>query len=87
MLDQMSGGRFELGIGRGISPIELGLYGVDPKQAQDIYEEVLAIVRIGLTSDRAWSARLRRRGRRGAGPERASPREDSATAGRVADVA
>ena len=52
MLDQMSGGRFELGIGRGISPIELGLYGVDPKQAQDIYEEVLAIVRIGLTSDR-----------------------------------
>ena len=29
MLDQMSGGRFELGVGRGISPIENGFYGVD----------------------------------------------------------
>jgi alkanesulfonate monooxygenase SsuD/methylene tetrahydromethanopterin reductase-like flavin-dependent oxidoreductase (luciferase family) len=52
MLDQMSGGRFELGVGRGISPIELSLYGVDPKQAQDIYEETLAIIRLGLSSDR-----------------------------------
>lgn len=30
MLDQMSGGRFELGVGRGVSPIEVGFYGVDP---------------------------------------------------------
>src|SRR5579883_1224546 len=34
MLDQMSGGRLDLGIGRGISPIETGYYGVDPDQAQ-----------------------------------------------------
>src|SRR5579863_4507082 len=30
MLDQMSRGRFLLGVGRGISPIELSYYGVDP---------------------------------------------------------
>ena len=30
MLDQLSGGRFELGVGRGVSPIEVGFYGVDP---------------------------------------------------------
>ena len=29
MLDQMSGGRFLYGVGRGISPIEVGFYGVD----------------------------------------------------------
>jgi alkanesulfonate monooxygenase SsuD/methylene tetrahydromethanopterin reductase-like flavin-dependent oxidoreductase (luciferase family) len=52
MLDQLSGGRFELGIGRGISPIELGLYGADPSQAQPVFEEVLAILLKGLTSPR-----------------------------------
>ena len=31
MLDQMSGGRIELGVGRGISPLEMGYYGVDPQ--------------------------------------------------------
>src|SRR5437773_773509 len=30
LLDQMSGGRFELGVGRGISPIEVGFFGEDP---------------------------------------------------------
>jgi alkanesulfonate monooxygenase SsuD/methylene tetrahydromethanopterin reductase-like flavin-dependent oxidoreductase (luciferase family) len=48
MLDQMSGGRFELGVGRGISPHELGYYGVDPAKAQAIYVEALAIIRAGL---------------------------------------
>ena len=33
MLDQMSGGRLDLGVGRGISPIETGYYGVDPDAA------------------------------------------------------
>lgn len=44
MLDQMSGGRVELGVGRGISPLESAYYGVDPKQSRDIYVEVLDIL-------------------------------------------
>jgi len=48
MLDQMSGGRFELGVGRGISPHEVGYYGVDPAKAQAIYVEALAVIRQGL---------------------------------------
>jgi alkanesulfonate monooxygenase SsuD/methylene tetrahydromethanopterin reductase-like flavin-dependent oxidoreductase (luciferase family) len=32
MLDQLSGGRFELGVGRGISPIEIEHFGVDPRK-------------------------------------------------------
>ena len=49
MLDHMSGGRLELGIGRGISPLELTAFGVDAAQAQPIYIEALAIVRQALT--------------------------------------
>jgi alkanesulfonate monooxygenase SsuD/methylene tetrahydromethanopterin reductase-like flavin-dependent oxidoreductase (luciferase family) len=44
MLDQLSGGRVELGVGRGISPLESTFYGVDPKQSRDIYVEVLDIL-------------------------------------------
>jgi alkanesulfonate monooxygenase SsuD/methylene tetrahydromethanopterin reductase-like flavin-dependent oxidoreductase (luciferase family) len=49
MLDQLSGGRLEIGVGRGISPIESTLYGRDPAEAADRFDEVLAILRI------AWS--------------------------------
>jgi alkanesulfonate monooxygenase SsuD/methylene tetrahydromethanopterin reductase-like flavin-dependent oxidoreductase (luciferase family) len=44
MLDQMSGGRVELGVGRGVSPLESTFYGVDPKQSRDLYVEVLEIL-------------------------------------------
>jgi alkanesulfonate monooxygenase SsuD/methylene tetrahydromethanopterin reductase-like flavin-dependent oxidoreductase (luciferase family) len=50
MLDQMSGGRIELGVGRGISPVESSYYGVDPKQSRDIYVEVLDILLKGFQS-------------------------------------
>ena len=41
MLDQMSGGRFQFGVGKGISPIEVAYYGLDPAQArQDVHRGV-----------------------------------------------
>ena len=51
MLDHMSGGRFQLGVGRGISPFELGYYGVDAAQSQAMYHESFAIVMKALSSD------------------------------------
>src|ERR1700704_836865 len=49
MLDQMSGGRLEIGFGRGSSPSELIYYGQDAKQAQAIYAEGIELVLKGLT--------------------------------------
>lgn len=50
MLDQMSGGRLELGVGRGVSPIEVGFYGVDPSEGMARYQEALDIVLQGLSA-------------------------------------
>ena len=50
MLDNLSGGRLDVGIGRGVSPVELGFYGVNPDDAQALYEEVTQIIRLGMTS-------------------------------------
>jgi alkanesulfonate monooxygenase SsuD/methylene tetrahydromethanopterin reductase-like flavin-dependent oxidoreductase (luciferase family) len=50
MLDHLSGGRFELGVGRGVSPWELGHYGVEAARSREIFEETLEIVVRGLTS-------------------------------------
>jgi alkanesulfonate monooxygenase SsuD/methylene tetrahydromethanopterin reductase-like flavin-dependent oxidoreductase (luciferase family) len=52
MLDQISGGRLDVGFGRGASPIELDLYGTNPADARDIYDEALAIVLQGLSQRR-----------------------------------
>ena len=49
MLDQMSGGRLEIGFGRGASPIELGYFGQDAKNSQAIYTEGLELIIKGLT--------------------------------------
>src|SRR5467141_3559995 len=49
MLDQLSGGRLEIGFGRGAAPIELEYYGVDPRDAQEIYAEAVELVLAGLT--------------------------------------
>jgi len=48
MLDHLSGGRIDLGFGRGSSPIEIEYYGRDPATAQQVYEEALDIVLRGL---------------------------------------
>jgi alkanesulfonate monooxygenase SsuD/methylene tetrahydromethanopterin reductase-like flavin-dependent oxidoreductase (luciferase family) len=52
MLDQMSGGRFELGVGRGISPYEVGYYGVDPATGPERFAEALQVILKGLTEKR-----------------------------------
>jgi alkanesulfonate monooxygenase SsuD/methylene tetrahydromethanopterin reductase-like flavin-dependent oxidoreductase (luciferase family) len=52
MLDQMSGGRLELGVGRGVTPYELKYYGIDPADTRGIFNEALAILLAGLTNPR-----------------------------------
>jgi len=44
MLDQLSGGRFELGVGRGISPIEIEYFGFDPAKSQAMYLEAYQVI-------------------------------------------
>jgi len=49
MLDHMSGGRLELGVGRGVSPYEVAYFGVDPARAQPMYIEALNVILRALT--------------------------------------
>jgi alkanesulfonate monooxygenase SsuD/methylene tetrahydromethanopterin reductase-like flavin-dependent oxidoreductase (luciferase family) len=51
MLDQLSDGRLELGVGRGFSPFELAYFGVGHLEARSRYDEALSIVLAGLTAD------------------------------------
>jgi alkanesulfonate monooxygenase SsuD/methylene tetrahydromethanopterin reductase-like flavin-dependent oxidoreductase (luciferase family) len=61
MLDQLSGGRFDLGIGRGVSPIELSFYGLTEDEARERFVECRDIVLGALSSARLTyhSARYR----------------------------
>src|SRR5207253_401607 len=52
MLDQLSGGRLDLGIGRGATTIELGFFGLDPAVAQERYQEAADIVLQAMTARR-----------------------------------
>ncbi len=51
MLDHLSGGRFQLGVGRGISPFELGYYGVDAAKSQAMYHEAYSVVMQAFSSE------------------------------------
>src|SRR4051812_11007362 len=50
MLDQLSHGRLEVGIGRGSSAHEVAFFGVPGDEARAIFDEALAIIRMGLTT-------------------------------------
>jgi alkanesulfonate monooxygenase SsuD/methylene tetrahydromethanopterin reductase-like flavin-dependent oxidoreductase (luciferase family) len=51
MLDHMSRGRLELGLGRGASPIEIAGFDVDPDQASAMNREATELILEALTSD------------------------------------
>lgn len=51
MLDALSNGRFQLGIGRGVSPIELGFHGLDMAEQRGRFDETLAVLLAGLSSE------------------------------------
>jgi alkanesulfonate monooxygenase SsuD/methylene tetrahydromethanopterin reductase-like flavin-dependent oxidoreductase (luciferase family) len=50
MLDQMSGGRFQLGVGRGVSPFETRAYGLEFGQTQEMYHEAFQVLLQGLAA-------------------------------------
>ncbi len=50
-LDHMLDGRFDLGVGRGISLPEHEMWGLDTTRMIENYEESLAVLRAALTSD------------------------------------
>lgn len=51
VLDALSGGRVELGIGSGYSPVEYGLFGKDFERKRELTTEVLARTRAALRGD------------------------------------
>lgn len=56
MLDHLSGGRFQLGIGRGISPYELRYFGADPDVGQAMYIEAFQVITKALAIESAPGA-------------------------------
>ena len=51
MIDQLSGGRFQLGVGRGVSMYETAAYGLDFARTQAMYHEAFQVLLKGLSSD------------------------------------
>ena len=52
MLDQISRGRLDVGVGKGISPIETGYYGIDYTEADKIFAEALTVIRQSMTEEK-----------------------------------
>jgi len=51
MLDHLSRGRFDFGVGRGIVPYEMAYFDLHHLETEEIYQEALAVILQGLTSD------------------------------------
>ena len=51
LVDQLSRGRLDVGVGKGISPVEHQLWGLDPDDAKLSFEESFALLRRGLCGE------------------------------------
>ena len=51
MLDQLSRGRFDFGVGRGIVPYEMAYFNLHHLETEEIYREALEVILQGLTSE------------------------------------
>ena len=51
ILDHLSHGRLDIGVGRGVSPFELNYHKVDPKSSVEMFLEALDVVKCGLTHE------------------------------------
>ena len=51
MLDHLSHGRFDFGVGRGIVPYEMAYFNLHHLETEEIYREALEVILQGLTSD------------------------------------
>lgn len=51
MLDQLSKGRYQFGMGRGISPFETAFHGIRAEESHAMYREAVEIVLKGLTQE------------------------------------
>jgi alkanesulfonate monooxygenase SsuD/methylene tetrahydromethanopterin reductase-like flavin-dependent oxidoreductase (luciferase family) len=51
MLDHLSRGRFEFGVGRGIVPYEMAFFNLHHLETEEIYREALEVILQGLQSD------------------------------------
>ena len=51
ILDHLSGGRMEVGVGRGVSPFELAYHKISHEQSREIFEDACKCLKAALTSD------------------------------------
>ena len=52
ILDNMSDGRLDLGVGRGVSPFELNFHNVDPETSREVFLEILNVLEKGMPAER-----------------------------------
>ena len=52
MLDHLTHGRLDIGVGRGVSAFELNYHNVDVETSREVFQEVLDILKKGFTSER-----------------------------------